>query len=97
MSGGSYDYKYSVLGDYYVGYMYDEELNEMMKDLENLLHDLEWWQSCDISEDDYRRTADKFKRKWFKRDNIQVKAFIEKEFEKTKQKLLKQLNYLEDK
>lgn len=41
MSGGSYDYKYSVLEDYYVGYMYDEELNEMIKDLTSVLHDLE--------------------------------------------------------
>ena len=97
MSGGSYDYKYSVLEDYYAGYMYDKELNEMIKDLVEVLHDLEWWQSCDISEEDYRKTVTNFKKKWFKRDNMQVKGFIEKEFENTKQNLLKQLNYLEDK
>lgn len=51
MSGGSYSYKYCEVDDYYVGAMYDEELNEMMKDLVEVLHDVEWWQSCDIGED----------------------------------------------
>lgn len=97
MSGGSYDYKYYILDDYYVGRMYDQELNEMMKDLVEVLHDVEWWQSCDISEEDYRETVNKFKKKWFKRDTFQVKNFIEEQFNNTKQELLKQLNYLEDK
>ena len=97
MSGGSYDYKYYILDDYYVGRMYDKELNEMMKDLVEVLHDVEWWQSCDISEEDYRETVNKFKKKWFKRDTFQVKNFIEEQFNYTKQELLKQLNYLEDK
>lgn len=97
MSGGSYDYKYYILDDYYVGRMYDQELNEMIKDLVEVLHDVEWWQSCDISEEDYRETVNKFKKKWFKRDTFQVKNFIEEQFNNTKQELLKQLNYLEDK
>ena len=97
MSGGSYNYKFYVLEEYYVGKMYDTELDEMLKDLIEVLHDVEWWQSCDISEEDYRETVNKFKKKWFKRDTFQVKNFIEEQFNNTKQGLLKQFNYLEDK
>ena len=40
----------------------------IVKDLAEVCHDLEWWQSCDIGEDDYRKTVEKFKEKWFKQD-----------------------------
>ena len=50
MSGGSYNYMYSRIEDEYAGKMHDSQLNEMMVDLCELLHDLEWWQSCDCSE-----------------------------------------------
>lgn len=95
MSGGSYNYNYYTVEEYYVGRMYDAELNEMMEDLINVLHDVEWWQSSDISEEDYRNTVSNFKKKWFKRSSVKVKEFIEKEFTNKKEELLKQLNYLE--
>lgn len=97
MSGGSYDYKSYVIEDYYVGKMYDIELNEMMEDLIKVLHDVEWWKSGDISEESYRETVNNFKKKWFKRDKVQIEQFIETNFEKKKNELLKQLSYLEDK
>lgn len=96
MSGGSYDYKYCIVEDYYANKMYDTELNEMMSDLVEVLHDVEWWQSSDISEEDYRKTVDNFKKKWFRRSKTQIKEFIEKEFNNKKQELLKELNYLEE-
>ena len=65
-SGGSYDYKYLTVDDYYSGCMYDAELNEMINDLVKVLHDLEWWQSCDMSEEEYRTTVNEFKNKWLK-------------------------------
>lgn len=95
MSGGSYGYKYFIVEDYYAGKMYDTELNEMMSDLVEVLHDVEWWQSSDISEEDYRKTVSDFKKKWFKRSSVKVKEFIEKEFTNKKEELLKQLDYLE--
>ena len=65
MSGGSYNYEYSRVEDQYVEMMYDDELNDMMEDLVKVLHDLEWWQSGDYSEDDYRESVKQFKDKWF--------------------------------
>ena len=65
MSGGSYSHEYFRVEDEYVGRMFDKELDKMMEDLCKLLHDLEWWQSCDYCEEDYRKTVREFKNKWF--------------------------------
>ena len=93
MSGGSFDYEYSRIEDLYVGEMQDADLDEMMKDLCVVLHDLEWWQSLDTSEESYRKSAKAFKQKWLRgydwetdgridRAKRHIKDFIEKEFEK---------------
>lgn len=63
MSGGYYDYGYYKL-DQYEGHMKDSDLNEMIRDLKTLLHDLEWCDSGDINEFDYAKTANTFKEKW---------------------------------
>ena len=94
MSGGHYNYMYCRIEDEYVDRMYDSQLNEMMKDLCKLLHDLEWWQSCDTGEDTYRRTVTEFKKKWFKQTKIDVQKQIESKFEQTKDELLKEFEYL---
>lgn len=65
-SGGSYDYVCYKVEQECEERMYDEELNEMIADLVKVLHDLEWWQSGDINEENYRDTVDEFKEKWFK-------------------------------
>lgn len=65
MSGGSFDYAYRYLSDMYEGQMEDADMNELIKDVCEVLHDLEWWHSGDIIEDDYRKTVAKFKSKWF--------------------------------
>lgn len=66
MSGGSYDYICFRIEDLLTDKMYDDTLNEMVSDFVSVVHDLEWWQSGDISEEDYRDTVDKFKKKWLK-------------------------------
>ncbi|MCI6380167.1 MAG: hypothetical protein MR807_07035 [Erysipelotrichaceae bacterium] len=77
-----------------VGYMYDVELDRMMKDLVPVLEDLEKWQESDISEEQYRETVTKFKSKWFKRRKCDIEALVNEEFEKKKQELLKELEYM---
>lgn len=96
MSGGSYCYMYNRIEEEYVGRMFDSQLNSMMKDLVDVLHDLEWWQSCDSSEERYRETVRKFKKKWFKQTKIDVQKQIESKFEQTKDELLKEFEYLKD-
>ena len=92
MSGGSYDYTYSKIEMEYVVQMYDEELDDLMKDLVNVVHDLEWWQSGDYSEDKYRKTVKNFKDKWFKQDRVsRLKAYIDSEIENTRKSLYKMI------
>lgn len=81
MSGGSYDYVCYKLEEECSGRMYDAELDDMIKDLCDLLHDLEWWKSGDISECQYRQTADKFKAKWFNGNREErLKGYIDSKF-----------------
>ena len=63
MSGGSFEYGYTKIKYDYVGYMQDKEMDDLMEDIAEVMHDLEWWQSGDISEEDYRETIKKFKQK----------------------------------
>jgi len=78
MSGGSYGYIYSRLEEECLGRMYDEEMNDLIKDLCDVLHDLEWWRSCDCSEEHYRDTLAKFKAKWFTGDRQErLKGYID--------------------
>lgn len=88
-SGGSYDYKFSMIDEYYCGKMYDMELNDLMQDIVKLTHDLEWWKSCDYNEEDYRQTVRKFKNKWFKSSrNDRLKEYIDNRFDETRKELL---------
>lgn len=96
MSGGSYDYKFSVIEDYYVNSMFDTELDEMMKDLVVLLHDLEWWQSADIGEESYRKTVKAFKSKWFDADRVErLKPIIDKEINRLRTELMTMIGEIE--
>lgn len=80
MSGGSYSYIYCTLSNECEGQMYDAEMNEMIHDLCEVLHDLEWWQSGDYGEESYRKTVREFKKKWFHGDRQErLKGYIDKQ------------------
>lgn len=66
MSGGSFDYLYNRIEETYREEMHDAELNELLIDFCKVLHDLEWWQSYDYSEGQYRLSVERFKKKWLK-------------------------------
>lgn len=80
MSGGSYNYIYSRLRCECENQMYDAEMNDLIEDLCDVLHDLEWWQSGDISEDGYRKTLAKFKAKWFDESReVRLKRYVDEQ------------------
>ena len=88
MSGGSFNYGYTKIEYDYVGYMQDREMDDLMKDVAEVMHDLEWWQSGDIGEEDYRETIKKFKQKWFKQsNNKRIKKYINDELNQLKENL----------
>ena len=82
MSGGSHDYICYKLSEECEEKMHDAELNDMVKDFIKVLHDLEWWQSGDCSEEEYRETVNGFKKKWFNGDReTRLKGYINEQIE----------------
>ena len=80
MSGGSYNYIYSTLLAECEGRMLDIEMNDMIVDLSKLLHDLEWYQSGDSSEEKYLKALKAFKAKWFKGNRkVRLKGYIDEQ------------------
>ena len=74
------EYDFQVLGVSSSVEKLNEKMNDMIEDLCNVLHDLEWWQSCDSSEAKYRETLAKFKKKWFHGDREErLKGYIDKQ------------------
>ena len=76
MSGGSMDYLcYKIENQ--LSYVDDLEIKDLMTDLVELMHDLEWWQSGDYGSDTYEETLSKFKAKWFGDNrNERLKEYI---------------------
>ena len=97
MSGGSYDYIYSKLDDECSGRMYDEELNDMIQDLCKVLKALEWWQSCDTSEESYKKEVAKFKDKWLtgKDRSERLKGYIDKQIGAVRNQLYAMIGEIE--
>lgn len=93
MSGGSMNYLYMTIIDSCVGRMEDKILDALMLDLSEVIHDLEWWGSGDIGEEDYRETVRKFKSKWLSKNNSVCEKIIEQECDKLKSELLESLKY----
>ena len=78
MSGGSFNYMYERIRENYSGEMYDHELNALLEDFCNVLHDLEWWQSGDYSKDKYLSSVDQFKKKWLSGHSDESDAKLER-------------------
>ena len=88
MSGGSHNYIYYKIEEELVGQMHDTELNDLMKDIAKLAHDLEWFDSSDYGENDYKKSVEKFKTKWFgKSRNERIKEYIDESINELKEQL----------
>lgn len=96
MSGGSRDYKSYVIDEYYVDRMYDKELDDMMRDIANLCHDVEWYESGDTSYSTYMESVKAFKKKWFKgsRDE-RLKGYVDEGIEKLRRELYECIDGIE--
>ena len=65
MSGGSFNYMYAQIEGTYSGSMGDVEMEELLKDFCKLLYELEWYRSCNTSQEQYKKALKEFKDKWF--------------------------------
>ena len=97
MSGGSHGYIYCEIEEKLCGRMYDPELNDLMKDISELAHDLEWFDSSDISFEKYKATVCKFKEKWFNSSRKErLKKYIDDALKKQKSELYSMIGVKED-
>lgn len=88
MSGGYFDYLCFKIAETYEGCMEDPVLDAMLVDFVKVLHDLEWYKSCDIGPDDYHRTANWFKNKWIGRPAPILRDVVEQEMRNMRKRLL---------
>lgn len=87
MSGGYYDYFYIKLQEF-ENEMQDHEMNDLVVDLAEVFHDLEWWQSGDSSEEAYREQVKEFKEKWLHQSaESRIANYIDEELEETRKRL----------
>ena len=97
MSGGSYEYISYSLASQCRGRMYDAEMEDLIKDLCDVLHALEWWQSGDCGEERYRERLTKFKTKWFKEDRTErLKKYIDEQIGVTRSQLYSLIGEMEE-
>ena len=93
MSGGSYNYICSRLEDECYGRMHDAELDDLMKDIPELAHDVEWYDSGDYGDETYRECVEKFKNKWFKQSRTdRLKGYVDKAIDDMRKELYKLLD-----
>lgn len=96
MSGGSRDYVCYRIQDDLAGKMYDAELDDLMSDIADLAHDVEWYDSGDICEETYRESVAKFKEKWFDTDRTdRLKGYIDTKLDETKKELYQMIGVSE--
>ena len=88
MSGGSHNYIAYKINDELCNQMHDKELDDMMRDISDLAHDLEWYDSGDIGREDYLETVKAFKKKWFGSDREErLRGYIDESINKLRREL----------
>ncbi len=95
MSGGSMQYLSYNVYDASKYFKEDREIQDLLKDVSELLHSREWFDSGDTGYESYKDELTKFKKKWFGDDKAREQRLIEyidTELEKSRQKLLHTIN-----
>lgn len=88
MSGGSMNYIYVKIQNELCDNMLDDELNELMKDIAELAHDREWYESDDYGREQYFETVIAFKEKWFNGNREErLKEYIDNNLKRMKEDL----------
>ena len=87
MSGGEMDYLCFKVQEQCFEKMCDDELNDMIPDLVDLLHALEWWRSGDTNEENYRVAARDFKNRWFGKRDLLLRRKIADKLKQTAEEI----------
>lgn len=84
MSGGAFDYSFYRVAEASNDFeKFDIEISELLSDLADLYHDLEWWQSGDYSEKQFNDALAEFKNKWFNSNReVRLRGYVDEAVEK---------------
>lgn len=89
VSGGSHNYICYRIEEELCGQMEDKEVNDLIADIVQLVHDLEWYHSSDTSREEYTESVRAFKEKWFKQSRTQrLRNYVDKAVEELKEELI---------
>ena len=92
MSGGSHGYIYSLIEGELCGRMHDPELDDLMDDIAELAHDLEWYESGDICQKTYQDTVTRFKHKWFKGERSErLRTYVDDAIDDLRSELIRMI------
>lgn len=90
MINGSLSYICYKIQSNLFGEIQNEVINEFIKDISDLTHDLEWCLSTDYDDETYRNSLKEFKDKWFRNYDEREKEAIQK----LKERAIKEINNL---
>ena len=94
MSGGRFNYAYGNLKSEMFGWvdepydvMEDEEISELVWDVLNLIHDLDYYQSGDTCRETYIEAKKEFRRKWFGNRDEGLVKIVDKKIERLREEV----------
>lgn len=67
--------------------MEDDEISELVWDVLNLIHDLDYYQSGDTCRETYIESKKKFKKKWFGNRKIRIEKIVDKKIERLREEV----------
>ena len=78
MSGGHFDYYDLSLKNEIEGEDFEDvEIQELVNDVLDLIHEYDWYKSCDTSQEYYLEHKRKFKAKWFGNPDKRLKTMFQ--------------------
>ena len=94
MSGGRFNYadgnlKSEMFGlvDEPYNVMEDDEISELVWDVLNLIHDLDYYQSGDTCREAYIESKKEFKKKWFGNRDERLEKIVDKKIERLREEV----------
>ena len=95
MSGGHFNYIdqrakneiFGYFGEEKENVFEDREISELVWDVFELIHDFDYYKSCDTGKEDYIKSKAAFKKKWFGKRPERVKQIIDEAIAEVKQEL----------
>lgn len=95
MSGGRFNYYNDYLksemfgygGDKPINVMEDDEISELVWDVLNLIHDLDYYQSGDTCRETYIESKKEFKKKWFGNRSERLEQIVDKKIEQLREEV----------